>query len=780
MYVAFSWLKEFVDLDCDINEFVEKMTMSGTKVETVKKIGDKIDSIITGKILEIKNHPNADKLVITKVDIGEKILQIVTAAKNIFVGAIVPVAVHNSTLADGTKIKKSKLRGELSEGMFCSIEELGFNKSQYPESPDNGIYIFDDNVKIGQDVRPILELTEDVIDFEITSNRPDCLSILGIAREAAATFNKQLTHPVCENLSIGTNNFDIEIKDNNLCKRYMAQEIEDIKIEPSPQWMRHRLISCGINPINNIVDITNYVMLETGQPLHAFDAENISQNKIIVRTSKNESITTLDDTVRNFDNEMLVITDPEKILAIAGVMGGQSSKINSDTKKILIESANFDAYNIRCTSKKLKLRTDASMRYEKCIDPNLTEFAMARVIYLIKKLNCGKISSQTLDIYPVKKMPRQIKLNPNKINQLLGTNISEQEMIQILSKIELKTQNNLIEIPTFRNDIENDADIAEEVLRFYGYDKINSTLPATNTIGKKNKSQIINDKIKEIMIAQGGYEIKSFSFESPKVFEKCLMENQDAVKISNPLGEEFSIMRTNTINSMMQALSLNFNKKNDEVILFELGKVYEKNNNDLPIENQILTIGAYGKINFLNIKGVIDKLFSKLKINNYDFKIGQEKFLHPYRQTKIFIGENEIGFLGEVHPKVTKNYDIKSKVCIATINLKHVYENTIFIKKFKPLAKFPAVYRDICVIADKDISAKNLSDTIYKCSTDILEDVKLFDVYEGKQIEDGKKSLAYKLIFRSNSKTLTEDEINSVMKKIIEQLENKFGATLRI
>lgn len=780
MYVAFSWLKEFVDLDCDINEFVEKMTMSGTKVETVKKIGDKIDSIITGKILEIKNHPNADKLVITKVDIGEKILQIVTAAKNIFVGAIVPVAVHNSTLADGTKIKKSKLRGELSEGMFCSIEELGFNKSQYPESPDNGIYIFDDNVKIGQDVRPILELTEDVIDFEITSNRPDCLSILGIAREAAATFNKQLTHPVCENLSIGTNNFDIEIKDNNLCKRYMAQEIEDIKIEPSPQWMRHRLISCGINPINNIVDITNYVMLETGQPLHAFDAENISQNKIIVRTSKNESITTLDDTVRNFDNEMLVICDPEKILAIAGVMGGQSSKINSDTKKILIESANFDAYNIRCTSKKLKLRTDASMRYEKCIDPNLAEFAMARVIYLIKKLNCGKPSSQTLDIYPVKKMPRQIKLNPEKINQLLGTNISEQEMVQILNKIELKTQNNLIEIPTFRNDIENDADIAEEVLRFYGYDKINSTLPATNIIGKKNKSQIINDKIKEIMIAQGGYEIKSFSFESPKVFEKCLMENQDAVKISNPLGEEFSIMRTNTINSMMQALSLNFNKKNDEAILFELGKVYEKNNNYLPSEHQILTIGAYEKIDFFNIKGVIEKLFSKLKINNYDFKIGQEKFLHPYRQTKIFIGENEIGFLGEVHPKVTKNYDIKSKVCIATINLKHVYENTIFIKKFKPLAKFPAVYRDICVIADKDISAKNLSDTIYKCSTDILEDVKLFDVYEGKQIEDGKKSLAYKLIFRSNSKTLTEDEINSVMKKIIEQLENKFGAMLRI
>lgn len=377
-------------------------------------------------------------------------------------------------------------------------------------------------------------------------------------------------------------------------------------------------------------------------------------------------------------------------------------------------------------------------------------------------------------------MPRQIKLNPEKINQLLGTNISEQEMVQILNKIELKTQNNLIEIPTFRNDIENDADIAEEVLRFYGYDKINSTLPATNIIGKKNKSQIINDKIKEIMIAQGGYEIKSFSFESPKVFEKCLMENQDAVKISNPLGEEFSIMRTNTINSMMQALSLNFNKKNDEAILFELGKVYEKNNNDLPSEHQILTIGAYEKIDFFNIKGVIEKLFSKLKINNYDFKIGQEKFLHPYRQTKIFIGENEIGFLGEVHPKVTKNYDIKSKVCIATINLKHVYENTIFIKKFKPLAKFPAVYRDICVIADKDISAKNLSDTIYKCSTDILEDVKLFDVYEGKQIEDGKKSLAYKLIFRSNSKTLTEDEINSVMKKIIEQLENKFGATLRI
>ena len=780
MYVAFSWLKEFVDLDCDINEFVEKMTMSGTKVETVKKIGDKIDSIITGKILEIKQHPNADKLVITKVNVGEKILQIVTAAKNVFVGAIVPVAIHNSTLADGSKIKKSKLRGELSEGMFCSIEELGYTKIQYPESPDNGIYIFNDDVEIGIDVRPILELTEDVIDFEITSNRPDCLSILGIAREVCATFNKKFQYPECEQLSLGKNELDIEIKDSNLCKRYMAQVIEDIKIGPSPQWLRHRLVSCGINPINNIVDITNYVMLETGQPLHAFDAESIKHNKIIIKTAENEKIITLDETERKLDNNMLVISDSEKVLAIAGVMGGQSSKINMDTKKIVLESANFDAYNIRCTSKKLKLRTESSMRFEKCIDPNLTEFAMARAIYLIKKLCCGKISSQTFDFYPIKKLPKKINLNPDKINKLLGTNISSEEMSQILNKIELKTQNNIIEIPTFRADIENDNDIAEEILRFYGYDKINYTLPATSTIGKKNKIQTINDKIKDILIAQGAFEIKNFSFESPKVFEKCLMENQNAIKISNPIGEEFSILRTNTINSMMQSLSLNFNKKNDKVILFELGKIYEKQENGLPIEHQILTIGAYGKINFYNIKGIIEKLLSSLKIYNFNFEAGNKKFLHPYRQAQLSICENNCGFIGEIHPQITKNYDIKTKVYLSSIKLNYVYENANFVTKFKPLAKFPAVYRDICLIADKKITAKNLSDTILKNGKDILEDVKLFDIYEGEQIDKDKKSLAYKLIFRSNSKTLTEDEINSVLKNIIDALQNQYNVLLRV
>lgn len=780
MFVAFSWLKEFVDLDCDLNEFVDKMTMSGTKVETIKKIGDKIDSIITGKILEIKQHPNADKLVVTKVDVGQKILQIVTAAKNVFVGAIVPVAIHNSTLADGSKIKKSKLRGQLSEGMFCSIQELGFTKLQYPESPEDGIYIFDDKTEIGADVRPILELTEDVIDFEITSNRPDCLSILGIAREAGATFDKKLKYPECEKLFLGENELDIKIENSNLCRRYMAQIIDDIKIAPSPQWMRHRLISCGINPINNIVDITNYVMLETGQPLHAFDAGSIVQNKIIVRrAAENEKIITLDAIERNLDKNMLVISDPEKVLAIAGVMGGQSSKINADTKKIVLESANFDAYNIRCTSKKLKLRTDSSMRFEKCLDPNLTEFAMARAIYLIKKLCCGKISSQTSDFYPLKKLPLKINLNPDKINKLLGTGISSEEMVQLLNKLELKVENNIIEVPTFRSDIENDNDIAEEILRFYGYDRINYTLPAVSTIGTQNKTQITNEKIKQVLIGQGAFEIKNFSFESPKVFEKCLMETEDAVKILNPLGEEFSILRTNTLNSMMQSLSLNFNRKNENAVLFEIGKVYEKQENDLPREKQILTIGAYGKINFYNVKGIVEKLLGSLKICNYDFDNGSEKFLHPYRQARLSIGENICGFLGEAHPQLAKNYDIKTKIYLCAIELEYLYDNASFISKYKPLAKFPAVYRDICLLADKKITSKNLSDTIMKNGKDILEAVQLFDVYEGEQIDKDKKSIAYKLIFRSNFKTLTEDEINSALEKIIGALENQYNVQMR-
>lgn len=779
MYIPFSWLKEFVDLDCTPIEFSNRMTMTGTKVETIKTFGNKINGVVTGKILEIKKHPNADKLVITKINVGNKILQIVTGATNIFENAIVPVATHNSILYDGTKIKKNKLRGESSEGMLCSIEELGYTKNQYPESPDNGIYIFKDEVELGIDVCPILELTEDVIDFEITSNRSDCLSVFGVAREVAATFDKNLKYPYTKDLFIGKNDFDVEIKNQNLCKRYMTQIVENIKIEPSPQWLRHRLISCGINPVNNIVDITNYVMLETGQPLHAFDAKNISHGKIVVRTAQNENIMTLDGTLRNLLDNVLVIADPEKILAIAGVMGGESSKINANTKKILIESANFDGYNIRCTSKKLNIRTDSSMRYEKNIDPNLTEFAMKRIIYLIEKLGYGKICGPTFDFYPIKNNSRWIKLNPNKINNLLGTNISSDKMKNILNKIELHTENDLISVPSFRSDIENDADIAEEILRFYGYDKISSVLPSSKTIGTKNQNQILNDKIKNILVAQNACEIKNFSFENPKATKKCFLETKNQVEILNPIGEEFSVMRTNTIDSMIRCLNFNFNQKNDNAILFEIGKTYENKENDLPYEKKFLTIGSYGKTDFFCIKGVIQNLLDNLKVGCYDFQKSQFKFLHPYRQANILINKNETGFLGEIHPQVLKNYDMKTRVYLTVINLENIYENANDNVKFKTLPKFPAVYRDISVLINKNVSAKDLNDTIFKYAENYLESAKLFDLYEGNQIEQNMKSLAYKLIFRASDKTLTEDEVNLVMRKIIDGLKSDCNAFLR-
>lgn len=778
MYVPFSWLKKFVNLDCSVNEFVDKMTMTGSKVESVKFLGEKISGIVVGKILEIKKHPNADKLVITKVDIGKEILQIITGATNIFENAIVPVAVHNSFLCDGTKIKKNKLRGEWSQGMLCSIEELGYTKNQYPEAPDNGIYIFKDDVELGADVREILELTEDVIDFEITTNRPDCLSIFGIAREAAATFDKKLNYPLCEDLSI-KNDLDIEVRNSDLCKRYMAQIIENVKIEPSPQWLRHRLISCGINPINNILDITNYVMLETGQPLHAFDATYISHDKIIVRTAENGMLKTLDGVQRNLTNDMLVIADPEKILAVAGVMGGESSKINAATKKIMIESANFDGYSVRQTSKKLNLRTDASMRYEKNLDPNLTEFAMKRVIYLIKKLNCGEILSPTFDFYPIRNNSRQIKLNPDKINGLLGTNISAQEMIDILEKIELRVENGFIIVPTFRNDLENDADIAEEILRFYGYDKIPFTLPASKNIGGKSKKQMLYDKIKNILVAHAAFEMKNFSFESPKAAEKCMLENANAVKILNPLGEEFLIMRTNTIDAALRCMSFNLNQKNNDLILFEIGKIFENRKNDLPTEKEFLTIIASGENDFFVLKGIIVSLFEQLKINNFDFKNGDKKFLHPFRQANIFINEETVGYLGEVHSQVSKNYDIKHRIYLATIDLEYICKSACDFVKFKPLPKFPAISRDIALLVNKNISSKSLCDTILKFSDNNLEDVKLFDVYEGKQIANNMKSLAYKLIFRACDRTLTENEINSVMQKIIDALKSEHDAILR-
>jgi len=789
MRVSFDWLKELVEFDCNIKEFAERITMSGTKVETVINSCEQLDKIFTGKILEIKKHPDADKLVITKINIGEKILQVITGAKNIFENAIIPVAINGARLHDGTKIKKNKLRGVLSEGMMCSIDELG-GRLLYPDAPD-GIYIFDQEVKLGLDACELLKLNNCIIEFEITSNRSDCLSVIGIARETAGMLNKKLKYPEIEkdliikqkDLECENENFYIKVE-SNFCKRYMAQLIKNIKINESPFWLRKKLIACGIRPINNIVDVTNYVMLETGQPLHAFDADKIYKNKIIIRVAHDEKIISLDGIERKLENT-LVISDPEKILAIAGIMGCASSKITHETKNILLESACFDGNNIRTSSNNLKLRTDASSRYEKHLDPNLAEFALRRAVYLIKNLSYGEIKDDALDCYLNKKKSREIKFDHEKINNLLGTDISRNKMSCILNNIELETKQDLVKIPSFRDDIENTHDLAEEIARFYGYDKIDFTLPNVKNISKKTHEEIINNKIKNIMTACGAYEIKTFSFESPKVFNKLLLDENknNIIRLINPLGEEFSIMRPNSLNGMLTALANNFNHKNQDIILFELGKIYLKEKSKY-IEKPVLTIGAYGEVDFYLIKNILENLFESLKINNYDLCEAHDlKFLHPYRNAKIFLNSqennNQIGWLGELHPDVAKNYDLKTKIYLSCLELENIYPVACKINKFKPLPKFPGVYRDLSLLVNQDIKSKSLIELIYACGGNILEHVKLADIYQGVQIPDGMKSISYKLLFRSQSKTLSDQDINPVMQKILDSLTKKYDANLR-
>lgn len=795
MNLPINWLKEYVDIDCDIKTFIDEMTLSGSKVETVENKGDAISKVVVGKIIDIKKHPDADKLVVTQVDVGQdEPIQIVTGADNVFVGAYVPVALDGSTLAGGTKIKKGKLRGIVSNGMMCSVEELGFTRNDYPEAPENGIYIFDKEYKPGSDVKPILEIDDDVVEFEITSNRPDCFSIIGLAREAAATFRKELKYPEITVKEAADGNIDemisVEIKNPELCPRYIARAVKNVKIEPSPQWLRHRLTAAGIRPINNIVDITNYVMLELGQPMHAFDIDTIDERKIIVRNAlDNEKITTLDGQERNLDSSMLVIADCNKAVAVAGVMGGENSKISENASAVLFESANFNGTNVRLTAKKLGLRTDASSKYEKGIDPNIAFDAVNRAVQLVEMLGCGEVVKGMVDCYPNKRNEWSVEYTTENINSLLGTDISSDEMNKLLKLVDIKADGKTAVIPTFRPDVQTAADIAEEVARMYGYDKINTTLAVgTPTVGKKNKQQIIEDIIEETMTASGLSEAMSFSFESPKVFDKLMLDENDShrntVKISNPLGEDFSIMRTTTLNGMLNSLSVNFNRRNPEAMLFEIGKTYIPKSiplTELPFENNILTLGMYGNIDFFDIKGVVEELTSVLGI--YD-KVSYSpktdlKFMHPGRCADIVLDNKSIGYLGEIHPLTAENYNLGTKTYIAVINIDDMTESVNFEKTYKPLPKFPSVQRDIAMLVKDEILVKDIEKIIIEKGGKLLECVTLFDVYKGKQIKEGYKSVAFNISFRASDRTLTDDEVSSPMSKILNELEQKLNAQLR-
>ncbi len=792
MLAPLKWLREYVDIEVDVKEFADKMTMTGSKVERVENFGEEIEKVVVAKIIEIKPHPDADKLVVTKVDVGSEILQIVTGAKNIKEGDYIPLALVGSKLPGGIKIKKGKLRGELSQGMMCSGGELGIPNHMVPEHKRDGIYILDEAYPLGADIKEILGINDALVEFEITSNRPDCLSMMGIAREAAVTLKKELKYPqITVKESDEEIKFNIEIEDNDLCPRYSARIIKDVKIGPSPYWMQRRLIEANVRPINNIVDITNYVMLELGQPLHAFDLNTVEGDTIIVRKAKNEEkFVTLDDVERNLDENMLLITDTKKSLAIAGVMGGANSEVTNDTKEILLESPNFKADSIRSTSKKLGLRTEASAKFEKGIDINLVEKAINRAAQLIETLGAGRVLKGIVDNYKNPVENKKLMIRPQNISRLLGENIAIAQFIEILESLEFKC--NLIGeeleiiVPSFRLDIEQEADILEEIARIYGYDKIPSKMiHGTTTMGLKTVGQIFEENIKNTLTSMGVNEILTYSFVSPKGVDKINLSESSIkrkfIKIINPLGEETSVMRTTLLPNMLEVISRNHARKVEEFAGFELGNTFSLMDEIMPVEKKSIALGLYGEVDFFHMKGMIEELFKSIGFKNYE--IMPEKnhpTFHPGRCANIVYNSNIIGVFGELHPDTLENYDIGRKVYMAEMDFELLLTYARDNKSYKPLPKYPAITRDIALLVKDEVFVKEIEDIIKENGKDLLESFKLFDVYKGNQIEKGYKSIAYSIVYRSEEKTLTDEEVNAVHENIVKQLSEKLDANLRL
>lgn len=804
MNTPLSWIKVYVpELDCTDQEYMDAMTLSGTKCEGFERLDADLDKIVVGQIVKIDKHPDADKLVVCQVNIGTETVQIVTGAPNVEEGQKVPVVLDGgrvagghdgSKTAGGIKIKKGKLRGVESCGMMCSIEELGSSTDFYPEAPENGIYIFDDSVEVGADAIEVLGLHDTVFEYEITSNRVDCYSVIGIAREAAATFHKPFQAPKTE--PVGTEGdvndyISVEVEDTDLCPRYCAKVVKNVKIAPSPEWMQRRLAKMGIRPINNLVDITNYVMEEYGQPMHAYDLSTIAGNKIIVRRANDgETFETLDGQERNLDSEMLMICDGEKPVGIAGIMGGENSKITDDVKDMLFEAACFDGTNIRLSSKRVGLRTDASGKFEKGLDPNNAEDAINRACQLIEELGAGEVVAGMVDVYPEKKQEHTIKFDPDYVNSLIGFDLTEEQMVSYFPALELEydADTKTITVPTFRQDLVGMCDIAEEIARFYGYANIPTTLPSgAATAGKLSYKLRIDEIARSVALYCGFSQGMSYSFESPKVYDKLSLpadsELRSSITISNPLGEDFSVMRTTPLDGMLTSLATNYNRRNKDVRLFEMGNVYlpkELPLKDLPDERMQFTLGFYGDGDFFTMKGVVEEFLDQVGMNkkvNYDAKSGKT-FLHPGRQANIVYDGTVIGYLGEVHPAVCDNYDMKTRAYVAVIDMPYVYEMSSFDKKYEGIAKFPAVTRDISMVVPKDILVGQIEAVIEQRGGKILESYSLFDIYEGDQIEKGFKSVAYSIVFRAKDRTLEESDVSGAMKKILNGLEG-LGIQLR-
>ena len=805
MNTALSWIKAYVpDLDVTAQEYTDAMTLSGTKVEGFECFDKNLEKIVVGEITKIERHPDADKLIVCQVNIGSESIQIVTGAPNVKEGDKVPVVLDGGKVAgghdggplpeDGIKIKKGKLRGVESFGMMCSIEELGATREMYPDAPESGIYILPADAAAGADAIGLLGLHDVVFEYEITSNRVDCYSVIGIAREAAATFDKTFCPPVVTatgNQEDINSYLKVEVENTTLCPRYCARMVKNIRLAPSPEWMQRRLAASGIRPINNIVDITNYVMEEYGQPMHAYDYDLIAGHKIVVKCAADgDEFQTLDGQVRKLDSTVLMINDGEKEVGIAGIMGGENSKITDDVKTMVFEAACFDGTNIRLSSKKVGMRTDASGKFEKGLDPNNAEDAINRACQLIEELGAGEVVGGMIDIYPVKREEVRVPFDAKKINDLLGTDLDAETMKGYFRKIDLGFDEDTQEViaPTFRQDLERLADIAEEVARFFGYANIPTTLPSGEaTTGKLSYKLRIEELAREVAEFSGFSQSMTYSFESPRIFDKLLLPSdcrlRQTVTIMNPLGEDFSVMRTTPLNGMLTSLSTNYNRRNKDVKLYELANIYLPKAlplTELPDERMQLTFGMYGEGDFFTMKGVVEELFDKLGMEkkiHYNPDCNRP-YLHPGRKADIVYDGVTLGYIGELHPEVADNYKIGDRTYVAVLDMPNVIPFAEFDRKYTGIAKYPAVTRDISMVVPKDVLVGQIEDVIAQRGGKILESYKLFDIYEGAQILAGHKSVAYSIVFRAKDRTLTDDEVGASMKKILNGLEG-LGIQLR-
>ncbi len=798
MNTSLSWIKRYVpDLDVTVREYADAMTLSGTKVENFEELDRDLKDIVVGEVLTCEPHPNSDHLHICTVNVGKgEPLQIVCGAPNVAAGQKVPVVLEGGRVAGGRdggrtaggiEIKAGKLRGVESHGMICSIEELGSTRELYPEAPEYGIYVFPEDTEVGADAIELLGLHDAIIEYEITSNRVDCYSVIGIAREAAATFGKEFHEPVIKetgNDEKASDYISVEVIDKDLCPRFTARVVKNVKLGPSPKWMQRALASNGIRPINNVVDITNYVMEEYGQPMHSYDYDLIAGHKIIVKRAEDgQEFTTLDGQVRKLDHDVIMINDAEKPVGIGGIMGGENSMITDSVTTVLFEAANFNGTNIRLSSKRIGLQTDASQKFDKGLDPNTAELAVNRACELMEEFGAGEVVGGIVDVYDEKWQPKKVPFEPAKINALLGTSFSGNMMIDIFEKVGLSydEKENVVIVPTWRQDVLRTCDLAEEVARFYGYDKIPTTLPSGSaTAGKLQFDMRVLALARDVAEDCGFSQAYCYSFESRKAFDRLMFAENDplrnAIEIANPLGEDFSIMRTTSLNGMLTSLATNYNRRNKNVRLYEHGNIYLPKSlplTELPDERMQFTFGMYGEGDFFDMKGVVELLLRKLgmaKKPEYT-KETLKNYLHPGRQAQIFYEGVRIGEIGEVHPLVRRNYEIGDRAYVAVIDIPAVLPFATFDRKYTGIAKYPAVTRDISMIVPHAVTAAEIEKVIAQRGGKILESYRLFDIYEGAPITKGFKSMAYSLVFRHPDKTMEESEITSAMNKILNGLE---------